>query len=531
MSHRQSLYTGAALGALLGAALLTPLPALAQTSAITSQMQTLQQQIQQLQQQLQNLQSQVNDSQAQARQAQQDAAQAAAQAKAQAQIEPAAGTPAKPMPPGAFQLGGVRMQFGGFIEAASIFRTRNEEADVGSDYNTGIPFNNSVLAHEQEFRESARQSRISGLVTGDVNDDTHLGAYVETDFLSAAATSNSRESNSYSLRVRHAYTTLDEDAWGFHLLAGQEWSLLTTDTNGIIPRQEQIPLTIDAQYVAGFNWTRNPQIRFVENWGHLWAGLSLESPQGVLPPSVNTNGVNVPNANNNGDAAGLENNSTQYTNDLIPDIIGKIAVDPGWGHYELKGLARIFTDNVGSMTNKVWGYGAGGAATMPIVPHLVDLQISGLAGAGIGRYGSAQLPDVAFTRTNSLVAIPEAQGLVGIITHPWWGNDLYLYGGWEHADRAGNPSAAAFNGGFAGYGSGALNNTGCAFVGGTCQAETRDIRQLVAGTWQDVYKGNFGRFVVGLQGSYIERDAFSGVGGAPTTNESIIMTSVRYYPF
>ena len=51
------------------------------------------------------------------------------------------------------------------------------------------------------------------------------------------------------------------------------------------------------------------------------------------------------------------------------------------------------------------------------------------------------------------------------------------------------------------------------------------------GTWQNIYKGNFGRFVVGLQGSYIERDAFSGVGGSPTTNETIVMTSFRYYPF
>lgn len=518
MSHKQSLYMSAALGALIGAASLTPCPAIAQTSPpSSSEVQMLQQQVDQLRQQLQSLQD-----------------RAAATAPAATPVDQLAAEtppPAAPLPRGAVQLGGVRLQFGGFIEAASIWRERNEVADVGSDYNTGIPFNNSVLAREHEFRESARQSRISGLATGDVNDDTHLAAYIETDFLSAAATSNSRESNSYSLRLRHAYTTLDEDGWGFHLLAGQEWSLLTTNTVGIIPRQEQIPLTIDAQYAVGFNWTRNPQIRLVENWGHLWAALSFESPQGVLPPSISTQGNNLVNANNNGDASGLENNSTQYTNDLIPDIVAKLAADPGWGHYELKGVARIFTDNVNDTNNAVWGYGGGGAATMPIVPKFVDLQLSGLAGYGIGRYGSGQLPDVAFTRNNSLVAIPEVQGLVGIITHPWWGNDLYLYGGWEHADRAGTPSTAAFNGGIAGYGSGALNNTGCNVLNGTCQAETRDLKQVILGTWQDVYRGNFGRFVVGLQGTYEQRDAFSGVGGAPSTNEAIVMTSIRYYPF
>jgi len=498
---------------LLGAALLTPLPALAQTSsALSTEVDTLRQEVQQLRQQMQSM-------QAPAATGQPGGAPAAPGA---APLAPLA--PAPELPNGTFQVGGVRMQFGGFIEAASIFRSRNEVSDVGSDYNTGIPFNNSVLAHQTEFRESGRQSRISGLASGDVNDVTHLAAYVETDFLSAATTSNSRESNSYSLRVRHAYMTLDQDDWGFHFLGGQEWSLLTTNTNGIIPRQEQIPLTIDAQYVEGFNWTRNPQLRVVKNWGHVWAGLSLESPQGVLPPGPGAVPVGV-NANNPGDAGGLMNNTTTYTNDIIPDIIAKVAVDPGFGHYELKSIARAFTDSVGGNNNKVWGYGVGGAATMPIVPHLVDFQISGLAGYGIGRYGSGQLPDVAFTRTNSLVAIPEVQGLVGLIAHPWWGNDLYLYGGWEHADRAGSPVATA------GYGSGALVNTGCNTLGGTCQAETEDLKQVAVGTWQDVYKGKFGRFVIGLQGSYIERDAFSGVGGAPSTNDAIVMTSFRYYPF
>ncbi|MGO8917001.1 MAG: hypothetical protein ACLQJR_13945 [Stellaceae bacterium] len=513
MSHKHSLCQGGALGALLGAALLAPVPAMAQISgSLDTEVEMLRQEVQQLRQQMQSMQNP-------AATAQPGTAPGALPGPA-----PLAPTAAASLSPGAFQLGGVRMQFGGFIEAATIFRSRNEVADVGSDYNTGIPFNNSALAHETEFRESARQSRISGLVSGDVNDDTHLAAYVETDFLSAAATSNSRESNSYSLRLRHAYMTLDQDDWGFHFLGGQEWSLLTTNTNGIIPRQEQIPLTIDAQYVEGFNWTRNPQIRVVKNWGHLWAGLSLESPQGVLPPSPGAVPTGV-NANNAGDSGGLLNNTTTYTNDIIPDIIAKVAVDPGFGHYELKSIARVFTDDVAGSTNKVWGYGVGGAASMPIVPHFVDLQISGLAGYGIGRYGSGQLPDVAFTRTNSLIAIPEVQGLVGIITHPWAGNDLYLYGGWEHADRAGSPVATA------GYGSGTLVNTGCNTFGGTCQAETENLKQVALGTWQDIYKGKFGRFVFGVQGSYIERDAFSGVGGAPSTNEAIAMTSFRYYPF
>jgi len=166
------------------------------------------------------------------------------------------------------------------------------------------------------------------------------------DFLAAGVTSNSRESFSYTPRSRQLYATLDEDDWGFHLLGGQAWSLLTTNTEGIIPRKEQIPLTIDAQYVVGFNWLRVPQFRVVENFGSdIWVGVSAESPQIVTSPiTAPSTGVNYTNP---GNAAGLLNNQTSYSNDYVPDFVAKLAVDPGWGHYEAKALMRTFTLRAG----------------------------------------------------------------------------------------------------------------------------------------------------------------------------------------
>lgn len=352
----------------------------------------------------------------------------------------------------------------------------------------------------------------------------HLASYLESDFLTSGTTSNSRESNSYVPRLRHGYGTVDLDGMDLHILAGQTWSLLTTNTSGIAPRSEQIPLTIDAQYVPGFNWTRNPQARFVEKFsGAVSAGLSFESPQAVFPPApfAAPAGVSV---NNPGDSAGLLNNTTTYSNDIMPDVIGKVAFDPGWGHYELKGLARMFSDRTNGTTHDVWGYGGGFSATMPIITKYLDLQLSGLVGAGIGRYGAAQLPDVALSGSNSLVAIPAAQVLLGLIGHPWPGTDVYLYGGWEHAERAGAASTA-------GYGSPTLVNSGCNTEGAACNAETKDIKQLTAGAWQNIFKGSYGRLALGLQGSYTVRQAFEGVGGAPRTDEGVVLTSFRYYPF
>jgi hypothetical protein len=162
---------------------------------------------------------------------------------------------------------------------------------------------------------------------------------------------------------------------------------------------------------------------------------------------------------------------------------------------------------------------------MPIIPKYLDLQISGLAGAGIGRYGTALFPDVALSADNTLVAIPAVHGLIGIIGHPRTGTDVYLYGGWEHADRAGAASTA-------GYGSPTLINTGCNIEGSTaCNAETKDIMQLTGGVWQDLFNGPYGRVAAGLQGSYTVRQAFSGVGGAPRTDLGVVMASFRYYPF
>src|ERR1700737_383822 len=72
---------------------------------------------------------------------------------------------APPLPPPA----GVTLKVGGFIEAAGIWRQRNENADQGTDFNTGIPLPNSPLYHENEFRGTARHSRISLLATGDID--------------------------------------------------------------------------------------------------------------------------------------------------------------------------------------------------------------------------------------------------------------------------------------------------------------------------------------------------------------------------
>src|ERR1700744_6371736 len=176
-------------------------------------------------------------------------------------------------------FGGVSVTLGGFLAMESVYRSRSESADIGSSF-SGVPFANQPVGHMSEIRGTARQSRLSLLVQGDVDSDTHLAMYDEFDFLGAAQTANSNESNSFNLRVRNLYGTIDWDSLGLELLAGQNWSLVTLNSKGITPRNAVPPATIEAQYAVGFNWARQPQIRITKNWDkELWLAVSVENPQ------------------------------------------------------------------------------------------------------------------------------------------------------------------------------------------------------------------------------------------------------------
>ena len=118
-----------------------------------------------------------------------------------------------------------------------------------------------------------------------------LGASYEADFLGAVTTANEVESNSFNPCQRQLWGQV-EFKNGLSVLAGQSWSLLTTDRKGLGPLQEMIPLTIDSQYAVGYNWARQWGARVTKNLNdHVWAAFAIENPEttaGVInaPPVV-----------------------------------------------------------------------------------------------------------------------------------------------------------------------------------------------------------------------------------------------------
>jgi hypothetical protein len=532
-------------------------PALAQSAA---QITAIEQQINELRQQLKQLKQEAARRDAALAAAQHDAAEARAQAAAEARAQAAAvaaappppqpvvaaAPPSPPVPPGEFRTGGLTIRLGGFIEAAGIFRSANETSDIASSF-SAIPLGNSPASHENEFRESSRQSRISLLVHGEPDDVTKLTGYAEVDFQGAAPTANSNESNSYNPRLRQLYAQYDRSDWGFEVLAGQAWSLITPTKHGITARDENPPLVIDAQYVPGFSWTRQPQLRLVKQFPvqGVSLGISFENPQTVYNTSgyataagfpSGTNGVVLPvggfaNINNAGGSGFAP--TVNYSDEIAPDVIVKAAWDPGFGHYEVYGLARFLhdrTDFVGGGNNATTLAGGGGvAAIIPVIPSLLDFQANVLAGTGIGRYGSVGLPDATIRPDGSPAPIPEVQALIGLIGHPNTSVDLYAYVGTEQEKR----TSFTIAGKGYGYGSPLYVNSGCSseLSALACTGNTSGVTEGTIGAWWRFLHGNFGTMEVGAQYAYARRATFQGIGGAPSANENTVMLSFRYLPF
>jgi hypothetical protein len=427
------------------------------------------------------------------------------------------------------QAGPLNLKFDGFLELSGIYRNRNEVSDVGSNYNA-IPYGNASSHYLNEFRESARQSRLSLLVSGPDNGHQHAEGYYEMDFLGAAQSANSKESNSYNPRIRNIYGAYYNDDSGFSLLAGQNWSLLTQEKKGMTPRNELIPMTIDAQYVPGFNWTRNAQVRAVEKFNDaISVGLSLESPQALFSGKAPTGVITTLTG------GGQFNNANSYTFDAAPDVIAKVAFDPGWGHYEVFGLARWFKDRKAGSATAVGenhtesGASVGGSVLLPLVPKILEFQASALTGRGAGRYGSAQLPDATFDAGGDVKTLKETTVLAGLVGHPTSDLDLYAYVGREKVDANFDAVPA---GGFVGYGIPSINLSGCSTEGGTCAPNTGKVSQATLGGWWKAYRGSIGNMQVGLQASFTTQQALPGLLGVqPDAKMTVGMASIRYFPY
>jgi hypothetical protein len=287
---------------------------------------------------------------------------------------------------------------------------------------------------------------------------------------------------------------------------------------------------IEAQYVVGFNWLRTPQIRVVKDFDKkVWVGLSLESPAAQISAGPGSTQAPPLTVNNPG-AAQLNNGGGAFSLDPGPDVVAKVALDPGWGHYELFGITRWFRDRAAFANQTTNSSGLGGSVLLPLIPKQLDFQASFLVGKGMGRFGSGQLADVTTDNLGHFIALPYKSVLLGVVAHPTALLDLYGYAGTEQLEKRYNTVGTSFYG----YGNpSAINNAGCLTESaGTCNGATAREYEITGGFWYKFYQGSVGYMQVGVQDQYVKRYVFSGAtGGAPGTGINIAMVSFRYYPF
>jgi hypothetical protein len=530
-------------------------------------------------------------------------------------------TPKSDEGPASIRYKGITLTPGGFVAAETVSRTRATSATINTPF-TGIPYPGNALSKVSENSFTSRQSRVSLLAEGKVS-DAKLTAYYEADWLGTGVTSNDRQSNSYVMRQRQIWGQAALDS-GWKFAGGQTWSLATEYKKGLDLRQEAIPLTIDSQYNVGFTWARQYAFRVTKDFGGKFAlALAIESPQATIggrgfslvtttnlsTSAVSTTGNTFLDAP--GAGGGLLNfvDTSGYTVNKAPDIIVKAAADPGFGHYELFGIISTFRNRIypcgvvgtnakdtvapgtptnlpcpvdgslkpsaiGAFDDTNTGGGIGASVRFPLFAKKLDLGIKGVAGDGIGRYGSAQIADLTFRPDGTEALIRTAHGLGILEFHPNSKLDIYGYAGGEYGWRAAyqgyntigvamTPAIPVAGGAtipssitttiktnqFGGYGSPAVNNSGCSTEnppasqllpsgGSNCAGDTRIIIEGTLGFWHKIYQGPKGGLRWGIQYSYFTKTGWSGdnltkgVPGpsvSPHAVDNMVWTSFRYY--
>jgi hypothetical protein len=466
---------------------------------------------------------------------------------------------------------GITITPGGFVEAAFVRRSRALGADLTTPFNS-LTMPGASQSTLPEFFGSARQSRPTVYIDGRLK-NVEFSSYVSGDFLSAGVTSTATQTNSYTFRLRQAWGQAKFDN-GWSILGGQMWSLVTENKAGIAPSDDigktndARPSTIDPGYNVGFTFARQYAVRVTKAFGSKFAvAASIENAQGTLTTHGNADNFLLGEAG----ASNTYNTTSNYTFNPSPDVIVKAAFDPGFGHYEIFGLADRFTDRIfpcaevattttlcggssvagpnalGAYNTSKEGGGLGANARWNFDHKHIVFGLHGFGGNGIGRYGAAQLSDLAIHANGTLDLI---RGYQGLATLEWHGKklDVYMYTGAEYAKHS--YDFDSLTGKEVGYGAPKFSNSGCyseivpsttgtaGFNPGSLSSCTADTRAAIEGTvgfWYRFYNGPRGRFQFGTQYSYVTRQTWSGItptsapSGSPEGLDGMVFTSLRYY--
>jgi Skp family chaperone for outer membrane proteins len=415
--------------------------------------------------------------------------------------------------PSVLHYKGITLAPGGFLAGETVYRSKATGGDIPTAF-SAIPYEHADAYSLSEFFGDARQSRVTLMAEGKTSWGT-LRGYYEADWLGTGISSNNNQSNSYVLRQRVLWAQAEtNNHWAF--TGGQLWSLATEDKKGISNLSGDImtPLTIDPNYAVGFVWTRQYGFRVTKTFEKAAFGVAVENPQllytaslaGSTPYAVlGSAGANGGNFNAAISACSPSTAIVNYTNQAqtdsagdttdvavpvyktvnscanianlsfnqAPDVIAKVAFDPGWGHYEIIGIAGFAHETIypgettnsnlygglkdiasgtvvapslssaGAVSNSITLGGFGASFRVPLITDKLTFGVKGLYGPGVGRYGNSTLADVTADSNGALKPIHNLSSLFTLEANPTPRLAIYLNYGGDYAGRVDYANASA----------------------------------------------------------------------------------------
>ncbi len=350
--------------------------------------------------------------------------------------------------PGSFRLPGsnTSVAIGGYAKLDVIY---DFDQDVGDSFNVGaialeVPGPHAGNTLDNNFTLHAKQSRL-WVKTWTPTDWGEFETHIEADFLDFTSGANHLVSNSFHLRLRHAYGRLG------NVLAGQTWSNFNTPF--------QWAGTIDFWGAVGTSFIRQAQIRYTAPLGDgMSLAISIENPEtdGIVcfddfaPPGVCSIAAKRAESFSQPD---------QNVTDPMPDIVARFQWGADWGTIALAAVGRYFnvteifapTITYSGVNDQAFGWGVNiaGVVNLPWGKDRMGAQF--IYGDGIGRYalwnsGNAFL---AFGGTNGPpnvnIETVEAWGGNAWIEH-WWTDSLYSVGVVGYGETNWPAAVIAFDG-------------------------------------------------------------------------------------
>lgn len=327
-------------------------------------------------------------------------------------------TPTSPL---AIHVGDADLLVGGFLDAGVVSRSTNTGNGITTNFGA-IPFQYTTAGapnptgNLSETRFSAQNSRLSLQATSKWNSIAMKG-YVEVDFLGNTSTNLNVTSNSDGLRMRLYWAQVTDGK--FEFLAGQSWSMMTPNRQGISPVPGDVFFSqdVDSNYQAGLVWARTPGFRFlIHPSSMVTAGVGLENPQQyvgsavVLPAAFPAGEVDQGTSNVG---------SSSPTPNRFPDVIGKVAFDPKTGktHQHIEGafLIRSYRTFMPASNTKFGATGKAGSvnAAFEVVPNIRIVLMNYFSDGG-GKYiANTNIPDFVVNADGSMSTVSSRSGIYG----------------------------------------------------------------------------------------------------------------------